>query len=231
MDETATTTVQRSTKIVATKGVKQVSKATSGERGVLVTTCCTISASGNHIPPVMVFPRKKLNVKMTQGAPPGTLGLVSKSGWMTAELFPDVMKHFVKFSNSSKENPSLLIFDNHESHMSIEAINIAKENGVTILTLPPHCSHKLQPLDVSVFFSFKNFYNSEIDNWMIRHPGQTLSIYDIAACVSVAFDRAMRPENIKSGFKKCGIFPFDDQIFTDDDFLTSFVTDRPTTTK
>lgn len=47
---------------------------------------------------------------MSQGAPLGTLGLASKSGWMTTELFLDVMKHFVKCSNSSKENPSLLVY-------------------------------------------------------------------------------------------------------------------------
>lgn len=62
---------------------------------------------------------------------------------------------------------------------------------------------------------------------MIRHPGQSLSIYGIAVCVSVVFDRALRPENIKSDFKKCGIFPFDDQIFIDDDVLMCSVTDRP----
>lgn len=227
MDETATTTVQKSSKVVAVKGSKQVCKASSSERGVLVTTCCTISASGNHIPPVMVFPRKKFNVKMIQGAPPGTLGLVSDSGWMTAEIFPNVIKHFTKYSNSSKENPSLLIYDNHESHLTIEAIKTAKTNGVTILTLPPHSSHKMQPLDIAVFFPFKNYYNAELDNWLIRNPGRTVSIYDIAACVAVAFDRAMKPDTIKSGFKKSGIFPFDDQVFTEDDFLSSYVTDRP----
>lgn len=32
------------------------------------------------------------------------------------------------------KNPSLLIMDNHELHLSIEALDLAKENGVTILT-------------------------------------------------------------------------------------------------
>lgn len=38
--------------------------------------------------------------------------------------------------------------------------------------------------------------------------------------------RAMTPINITNAFKKCGIFPFDDQIFTDSDFMPSEVTDR-----
>jgi hypothetical protein len=72
LDETSTTTVHKQKKIVPLKGVKQVTKATSQERGILVTTCCTINA--------MVFPRKKFQPRMIRGAPPGTLGLVSSNG-------------------------------------------------------------------------------------------------------------------------------------------------------
>jgi hypothetical protein len=150
-----TTTVHKPKKIVAQKGVKQVNTCSSGERGILVTTCCIVSASGNTIPPVMVFPRKKLNHRMTAGAPTGTLGLVSDSGWMNRELFPAVIRHFVHHTSSSLANPSLLIMDNHDSHLATEALKIAKENGVVILTLPPHTSNKTQPLDVSVYSAFK----------------------------------------------------------------------------
>lgn len=108
----------------------------------------------------------------------------------------------------------------------IEGINLAKENGVIIFTLPPHTSNKLQPLDVSVFFSFKSFYNTALQTWFLEHPGIPVSIFDIAGCVNYAFDKSMTPANIKSGFRKTGIYPFDKYIFTDDDFAISSVTDR-----
>lgn len=226
LDETATTTVHKPKKIVAQRGMKQVSKCTSAERGTLVTTCCMINAAGNTLPPVMIFPRKKFKENMIFGAPPGTLGLVSPSGWMTTELFVKVMKHFIKKSSSSKENPSLLVMDNHESHISVATLNLAKDNGVTIITLPPHCSNKLQPLDVTVFYSFKAFYNASVDSWLLNHPGVPLNIYGIAGCVGQAFQRSMTPMNITAGFRKTGIFPFDRNIFTAEDFLLSKVTDR-----
>lgn len=227
LDETGTTTVQKPKKIVAAKGAKQVSKCTSAERGELVTTCCIVSASGNSLPPVMIFPRKTFKEFMLFGCLPGTLGLATPSGWMNSELFPQVMKHFVKFSHSSKDNPSLLIYDNHESHLSIAALNIAKQNGVHVVTLPPHCSNKLQPLDVSVFQSFKAHYNAAVDSLMLAHPGQPITIYEIARCVKVAHERSMTPQNITSGFRKSGVYPFDRDVFTAADFLTSAVTDRP----
>lgn len=227
LDETGTTTVQKPKKVIACKGVKQVSQVTSGERGSLVTTCCFISASGNTIPPAIIFPRTHFKPHMLRNAPPGSLGLATPSGWMNSELFVEVMRHFISHTNTSLENPTLLLFDNHESHLSLECIDLAKSNGVTILTFPPHCSNKLQPLDVSVYFSFKAHYNRAVDSWLMHHPGVPMTIYDIPECITSAFHHSMTPVNIISGFRKSGIFPYNRDVFTEDDFLPSCVTDRP----
>mgnify|MGYP005984053221 FL=1 len=45
LDETSSTTVQKPRKIIAEKGIKQVNMATSGEKGILVTTCCIVNDS------------------------------------------------------------------------------------------------------------------------------------------------------------------------------------------
>lgn len=142
IDETGITTVHTPKRVIACKGAKQVSKVTSGERGELVTVCAAISASGNHIPPFMIFPRKNWQDRMLENAPPGTDGACYPSGWMTAENFVKYLKHFKKHVRCSKENPCLIIFDNHDSHVSINSINFAKENGIHLLTIPPHTSHK-----------------------------------------------------------------------------------------
>ena len=39
--------------------------------------------------------------------------------------------------NISKENPGLLLLDNHQSHISLEVINIAEKNGLNILNFSP----------------------------------------------------------------------------------------------
>ena len=62
-----------------------------------------------------------------------------------------------------------------------------------------------------------------------QHPGQTVSIYDIPQICPQAWDRAATPTNVKSGFRCTGIWPFDKTIFTDEDYLSSQVTDRPET--
>ncbi|KAK4324160.1 hypothetical protein Pmani_005163 [Petrolisthes manimaculis] len=157
----------------------------------------------------------------------GTLGLSYPSGWMNNQLFPEVLKHFIKYTSASKENPALLICDNHESHLSVTALDTAKDNGVTILTIHPHCSHKMQPLNVAMYGTFKSYYAAAMDSRLLQKPGIPLTIYDIGSLVDTAFKRSMTPSNITFGFKRSGIFPFDDNVFDDSDFASSAVTDRP----
>lgn len=71
LDETATTNVQKPVKVLSPKGKKNHGKVTSGEKGTLVTTCDIISASGQALQPVMVFPRKNFLPKMIKDTPPG----------------------------------------------------------------------------------------------------------------------------------------------------------------
>jgi hypothetical protein len=51
----------------------------------------------------MIFPTVHFKQLMTRDAPTGTLGLATWSGWMTSELFIQVMKHFIHHTNSKKE--------------------------------------------------------------------------------------------------------------------------------
>ena len=133
--------MQKSPRIVAEKGAKQIGQVTSHERGVLVTMCCCANAVGQALPPANIFPRGHSKQHMLHDAPNGSLGLACKSGWMTKELFVEVFNHFLKFMNASKSNPALLVMDNHRSHLSVALVNAARDHGVTIVTFPPHCSH------------------------------------------------------------------------------------------
>lgn len=67
----------------------------------------------------------------------GSLGLASTDSWMTGEVFVSVMRYFIKHSGSTKYKPTVLIYDNHQSRLTIETQNLAKENGVIIDTFCP----------------------------------------------------------------------------------------------
>lgn len=176
VDETGITTVQVPNRVIARRGMKSLGKMTSAERGTLVTVAVAVSALGNMVPPFFVFPRVHYKSHFVKGGPTGCDGDANPSGWMKEENFIKYSKHFVQHVKPSQEKPVLLLLDNHDSHLSIEAIDYFKANGVTVLSFPPHCSHKLQPLDRSVYGPLKKYFNRACDNWLASNPGKTITI-------------------------------------------------------
>ncbi|KAJ8886953.1 hypothetical protein PR048_013167 [Dryococelus australis] len=66
----------------------------------------------------------------------------------------------------------------------------------------------------------------QIESWVLHHLRSPLTIYEIAECVGIAFHLSMPTTNICSRFLKAGIFPLERGIFTEEDFMSSAITDR-----
>lgn len=227
LDESGLTTVQGQSKIIAPKGVKQIGSVTSAERGTLVTMIAAVNAVGNSLPPMLIFPRVHFKERMLFGGPAGCIGAANPSGWSNEVTFIKFLDHFLNTVKSSKDDRVLLILDNHETHLSPEVLDKASDAGIVMVTYPPHTSHKLQPLDLSVFGPLKTYYNQAVEAWLLNNKGNTFDIYSVAEALGTAYPRAFTPSNVMSGFRKSGIFPFNEAVFTDEDFLCSYVTDRP----
>lgn len=217
-DESGVSTVLDTPKILAPKSQKQVGQIVSAERGELMTFGAIISASGNTIPPLFVFPRVHYKDHFLEGAPEGSIGAANRSGWINADIFVSVLKHIQKHTLSSKEHPILLLCDNHESHISLQAITYARDNGIIFVSFPPHTSHRLQPLDVGVFGPFKAKLKIAFNNWHMSNPGKTINIYNIPKLVKLAYFESFTAKNITSAFEKPGIWPFNEMAFSDEDF-------------
>ena len=55
--------------------------------------------------------------------------------------------------------------------MAIQTIEEENNLGIELLTFPTHTTHRLQPLDVSVFGPFKNYFRSKRVAWMEKNLG------------------------------------------------------------
>ncbi|CAK1582747.1 unnamed protein product [Parnassius mnemosyne] len=146
---------------------------------------------------------------------------------MTEDCFVKALKHFVMHIRPSKANPALVLMDNHSSHVNLRVVEFARQNSIIIVTFPPHCSHKLQPLDVTVYGPFKTRYRIAMNEWMLSNPGKTVTIYQVGQFVKEAYLAGFTPHNITQGFLKTGIYPLNSNIFNEEEFLSSYVTDRP----
>ncbi|XP_030745132.1 uncharacterized protein LOC115874168 [Sitophilus oryzae] len=123
----------------------------SAERGKTDTVVACVNAFGSFIPPVLIYKRARLNPHLLTGAIPGTIGIPSPTGWIDTDIYFKVVEHFIKSVRASKDNPTLLIVDGHSTHKSLKAVNLCREHGIVVITLPPHCTNRLQPVDLTVF--------------------------------------------------------------------------------
>ncbi|XP_064596786.1 uncharacterized protein LOC135463456 [Liolophura sinensis] len=227
MDETGVTNVHKPGKVLATRGIRQVGKM-SGERGKNVTVICAMNAIGVYVPPMFIFPRKRMNDTLMTGAPPQSVGYANPSGWTDSELFIKLLEHFASFTNATQgSHEQIVILDGHHSHKTLAAVTFARAHGIHLLTLPPHSTHKMQPLDRTYFKSLKSAYNVAADSWMVSHPGRRISFFDMAGIFGQAFHRSATQEKCINGFRMRGIWPFDENVFSDEDFAAATVTDQP----
>lgn len=116
---------------------------------------------------------------------------------MNADYFFEFFQHYQEHSGAKKEKLLLLIHDKHESHVSIDNLMFCSDNDIVVLSLPPYCSHRFQPLQThesmiipGVWCQFTTLRQLLLQIWATR-------------------------TNIISGFKSTGIWPLNEYILDD----------------
>ena len=112
----------------------------------VIKSCC---ADGMEFKPAFIFPGKS----------------VEENSNLLCEQWCE--KSFilqVKARNMSGK-PILLIFDGHGSHITNNMMEAVK-NKIELLCLPPHTTHKLQPLDVGVFGPLQRKWAKQCDLYL-----------------------------------------------------------------
>ena len=213
--------------VVASTGRKRFGSVTSAECGELATVLYAMEASGVAVPPMFVFPRVNFWNNFIVGGPLGCIGGANKSGWMNEDLYDNFIKHFIHHVHSSKEQPVLLILDNVDAYISPRAIDLARENGVVMLTIPPRTSSYLQTLDRICYGPFKTTFGVAMNGWMRSHPGRIFTIYDVPFLVAEAQLHSLTIRNIQNGFRVSGIYPYNRNVSTDENFAPAKVTNCP----
>lgn len=180
-------------------------QAVTSGRGKTITILGGGSASGVAIPPFFIFPGKRMRPELLNGASPGTSATVSETGWSNGVIFREYLEnHFLKFVPRSDNQKVLLLL--HRSHVSVDLIEWAQEQGIIIFILPAHTSHILQPMDVSCYGPLEKIYNS-LCHKLMRESSATNTRYNVCEVAGKAYTRALSSENIQSGFRKSGIYP------------------------
>jgi hypothetical protein len=96
-----------------------------------------------------------------------------------------------------------------------------------LLCLPPHCSHRLQPLDVGFMKPLMTYYAQNVHMWLRNHLGRVVIMFQIGELFGGAYLRAASVQTAVKAFSTTGISPCNRHVFTDDDYAPESTTDRP----
>ena len=84
----------------------------------------------------------------------------------------------------------------------------SKLQGTITLALPPHLTHHLQPLDLSIFGPPKTYTGPGMSSNIL----EVVTKYQLCLLFSEVWYQAVRPQNVISGFCMAGIFPFNRHV-------------------
>lgn len=218
LDESSVSIDPQRTKVVG--AVNQVSSrtiSTPGKENTTILLMC--NAAGGKAPPLIIY--KGLHVwdqwmADTGQGYPGTVYAASKKGWMESEIFLNYFTNTI-LPTIGEDRPVLIIYDGHATHVTLPIIERAMRENVTIIKLPPHTSHLLQPLDLAVFKSFKTKWDQRLTQWQRQHVGIKLPKKIFSQFVGETWLH-LPAQVIQNGFRKAGIVPLNKDVIPEDQF-------------
>lgn len=131
------------------------------------------------------------------------------NGWTTnATCLEWLKKVFIPQTTPSQSNEArLLILDGHGSHETTEFMIECFKHNIHLLFLPPHTSHILQPLDLSVFSPLKRSYRYYLNKLTSLSESGIIGKQNFLSCYEKARKDSLTVRNILAGWKASGLWP------------------------
>ena len=137
-------------------------------------------------------------------------------GWSSQEVFLEWVETVLVKETQPLSNPQkciLLLVDGSKTHLTLQGLQKKKSWGVEVVVPPPHLTDVIQPLDKAVFRALKASSRKKEEHWKRKNHHRAPSPADFVQLWTDAYVDAVTPRNILSGFRSCGISPFDPQYF------------------
>ena len=212
MDESGFSLSPKQGRVLARYGEKAVFEEASAHQKTNITVLAIVCADGRVPPPMIIYPRKRINPMMTEEFPTDYEFTVGKSdkGYITYETLYEYLTN--SFNNwlttNNIQRPVILWTDWHETRNNYFLAKTLNEQQIILYGLPPNTTHFLQPLDVSVFGPLNKGWSKEAKQWETAHSDEVITQVNFAKVFLPAYQKYVTPENIISGFAKCGLVPF-----------------------
>jgi hypothetical protein len=180
-----------------------------------ISLLAAICADGTALPPALIYQGDSQDLQDTwledfDSSSEEAYFAVSKKGWTNEELGISWLSKIFEPRTRAKAGNSrrLLLVDGHSSHVNLRFIDFCDRHGIILVILPPHSTHRLQPLDVGIFSPLATAYSKEIDQLIQSSHGFSRVTKRIFwRLFRTAWNSALTLENIRSAFASPGISP------------------------
>ena len=135
---------------------------------------------------------------------------MSENRWTNNELGLDWLKTVFEPNTGGSHFQGeyrLLLVDGHDSHVSTEFIKYVQSKKIKCLCLPPHITHRLQPLDVGVFSPLAHSYKKYLES-LTRFTMYNINKVDFLTIVQKARKEGISSKNIESAWRATGLIPY-----------------------
>lgn len=170
------------------------------------------SAAGELLPPYVVYRANKMWTTWTENGPKGCRYNSSSSGWFDASIFSDWLEFQMIPRLKKLEGKKVVLCDNLSSHITVHSLQLCRQNQITLICLPPNSTHLTQPLDVAFFRPLKIAWRKVLSEWKdtdegIRNTNIQKQNFPPLLSKMMKIIEPNVEENLKAGFRKCGIVP------------------------
>ena len=170
-----------------------------------VTAHLCVSAAGKFLPTMIIYQGSLPHRDYKDGIPGNWLFSTSESGYMDKDLFASWFQR-IFVPNCGRTRPVVLVMDNHVSHISIPVIELARKESITLIGLPAHTTHLIQPLDVGVIGPLKDKFATVATNLGFVNKSLVIGKAKLPVVLNYAIDQ-ITPHTIKEAFRKAGLYP------------------------
>ena len=201
---------------------------------------CCFNAVGFKLPLTIIFSGIKNIEASIISSHPDNLYASNSSGYMTSEMFYAWARFFCETTlnyrqslpKDKRSKKIILILDSHSSRYSLDAIRLFNKCHIKVITLPPHCTHVLQPYDVGIAKELKAQFSIEYrdfetkllnakavqqsnkDEENSQKPQLQESDYRVlvAEAMSTAWNKVVNAISAGKAFALSGLYPFNPKI-------------------
>ncbi|KAJ8930403.1 hypothetical protein NQ314_016798 [Rhamnusium bicolor] len=210
-DEAAFFLNPKGDKVLAHKNDKNIYQKVNADEKECLTVLMTGNATGIVAPPMIIFKYERIPRDLALSMPSSWGIGKSESGWMTGETFFEYVTNVFHpwLIEQNIEVPIILFIDGHVSHLTLHTSKFCEQNGIILVALYPNATHKIQPMDVAVFRTFKARWKEGVHQWRLENINQPIlkKIY-FSPLLAKVIQKRIIPEVLINGFRKCGLVPW-----------------------